>query len=552
MQKVKKSEALIKMNLLSEKNSLVRWFLPFCLVALLSLSASAQEDELLVRRGNCMPDLVASEGAATDCAGSPRRLPAINTHWDPSRIYRQLVILISFSDTDFSMSDPLSAYKRMFNEDGYNQRQGVGCVAEYFRSQSSSMFNLQFDVYGPYQVSSKAQPIENPTANTKNYGKDALREGAQQFLAENPNIDLSPYDWNGDGSLEQVIFIYAGYTGNQSSTKVYGHIWPNTSSFSTITASSGHRISSYSASAELWANNASCGIGTICHEFSHSLGLPDIYPTTNGWTYSVVDEWDLMDGGNFTNYGWCPPNYTALEKYLMGWLSFTELDKPTTVVGLKPLSEGGEAYVVKHTDNEYLLLENRQWTGWDAGIPAKGLVAYHVNYIASSWKANTPNNTANKPNFVLMSNDNYSYEDWTTYLQEQGVTSQNAIYQNPNRMNSWYFSNASFPWAEGDVLSDSLTNLSTPATMMYNNNAEGSKFLSKPITNIKMTAEGLISFDFMGGNTPTAICEVTQSGEGRAAVVYDLNGHRQQAVKGRKGICIVRQSDGTIVKKVLK
>lgn len=546
---MKELEALIKMRLLSVKIGLVRCFLPLCFVALLPLSASAQEDDLLVRRGGCMPEL--AQGAVTGRAAVQRRLPAIKNNWDPDRTYRQLVILLTFSDTDFSMADPLNTYNRIFNEAGYNQRQGAGCVADYFRSQSNGMFNLQFDVFGPYQVSSKSQPYENPTDKTKNLAITSLREATVKFVEENPDLDYTVYDWDGNGQIEQVIIVCAGYTGNQNSTKSYGHIWPNTGSFSTITAPGGIKISNFSSSAELWTNNSLCGIGTVCHEFSHSLGLPDIYPTSNSWTYSVVDEWDLMDGGNFTNYGWCPPNYTALEKFLLGWISYEELTGPTTVTGLKPLSEGGKAYVIKHTDNEYLLLENRQWRGWDAGLPGKGLIVYHVNYIASVWANNRPNDTSNKPNFHLMNNDTFSYEDWTAYLKEHGVTSQTAVYQNPNRMNSQYFMNAHFPYGEGDAKADSLTDHSVPATLMYNDNAQSSKYLSKSITNIKVTDDGLVSFDFMGGGTPTAIRGMARQSGRESAVAYDLNG-RRLSQPSRKGIYILRQSDGTIVKKVFK
>ena len=59
---------------------------------------------------------------------------------------------------------------------------------------------------------------------------------------------------------------------------------------------------------------------------------------------SVVDEWDLMDGGNYTNRGWCPPNYSPLEKMLMGWLTPEELTENTDINGLKPIAEGGKAF----------------------------------------------------------------------------------------------------------------------------------------------------------------------------------------------------------------
>lgn len=519
------------------------------LVSLVSLASWSQD--AWVRRGGCMPDVEAADGTALRVSAQ-HRLPAINTDWDMTKVYRQLVILISYTDTDFSMENPLDTYQRIFNEQGYNQRQGPGCVADYFSSQSGGMLNLQFDVYGPYKVNSLAQPYDNPTENIKNTGTSVLREAAQMFLAEHADMDFSPYDWNGDKKIEQVIYIYAGYTGNQNSTKSFGHIWPNTSSFSTLTTNSGHQISNYSASAELWTNNALCGIGTICHEFSHSLGLPDIYPTGNSsWTYSVVDEWDLMDGGNFTNYGWCPPNYTALERYLMGWLDFEELTQPTTIIDLKPISEGGKAYVVKHTDNEYLLLENRQWIGWDAGLPGKGLVAYHVNYVPSRWKGNTPNNVSNKPNFSLMDPSKMSYENWVEYLTQMGVTTQSAVYQNSTyRLNSKIMSNAAYP-ANGDeqTMIDSLTNTSPVATEMYNQNIEGSLLLSKPITNIRVSDDGLVSFDFMGGSTPTGISQVaTVPGSGET-MVFDLNGRRLCSdVAAQKGIRLVRLADGTVRK----
>lgn len=544
---VRELEALVKMKLLSEKNSLVRRLLPLCFVALMPLSASAQEDELLVRRGGCMPEL--TDGVVTGRAAVQRLLRGINTNWDPNRTYRQLVILLTFSDTEFSMDDPLGTYSRIFNEPGYNQRQGAGCVADYFRSQSHGMFNLQFDVFGPYQVSSKAQPYDNPNENTKNYAANSLREATVKFIDENPNIDYTVYDWDGNGQIEQVIFVCAGYTGNQKSTKSFGHIWPNTGLFNVVTAPDNTEISYYSTSAELWVNEESCGIGTICHEFSHALGLPDIYPTgKSSWTYSVVDEWDLMDGGNFTNYGWCPPNYTALERYLLGWETYEELTEPTTVTDMKPLSEGGKAYVIKHTDNEYLLLENRQWRGWDAGLPGKGLIVYHVNYVANAWYGNTPNNTSNHPNFYLMDNDEFSYEDWTAYLKDHGVTTQSGVYQNPtDRMNSQYFMNAYFPYGEGDVKIDSLTDNSVPFTLMYNTNAQNSNYLSKPITNIKMSEDGLVSFDFMGGSTATAIHDIAVQGKGGAVVTYDLNGRQVSSVT-RRGLYLIRKPNGTIKK----
>ena len=76
--------------------------------------------------------------------------------FNPQKTYRQPVVLVSFSDADFSMANPAVYYNRIFNEEGYNEGVGKGCVADYFREQSGGRCNLQFDIYGPVKVSGKA------------------------------------------------------------------------------------------------------------------------------------------------------------------------------------------------------------------------------------------------------------------------------------------------------------------------------------------------------------------------------------------------------------
>ncbi len=521
----------------------------FLLLLLLPFARASVFAQFEIVRGDCTPDVSGQTAAARGQA--VRRLPAINTNWDENRIYRQLVILMSFSDTEFQMEQPQEAYDAMFNENGYHQRNGAGCVADYFRDQSNGLLNLQFDVFGPFNVGTKAQPYDNPTDNTKNYGKSQMAVATRLMLEQNPDIDYSVYDWNGDRTIEQVIIVYAGLSGNTGSSS-YGHIWPNTSSLdSPITTPDGHKISNYTASGEHWptTSKASCGIGTICHEFSHSLGLPDLYPV-NGWAFSAVDEWDLMDGGNFTNYGFCPPNYSPLEKMLLGWLTPVELTEPATITQMKPVARGGEVYKISHTANEYLLLENRQWEGWDYGLPGRGLVIYHVNYDAGRWRSNTVNNVENKLFYSLVNADNLNYEDWETLLDERG---QSKYAQTPHLHNRC-LSTSSYPWHTDstETVNDQLTDTSTPAARMYNANAQRSYFLSKSVTNIRTTDDGLVSFDFMGGETTgiQGILDLTDPSRPATAATYHLSGRQTQA-RSTGGILLERKPDGT-VRKVIK
>ncbi len=515
---------------------LLWFFFPLCMMA--------QGDEFQIIKGDCLPS-ASAEGVSHRAS---RRLPAYQNDWDPSKTYHQLVILFSFADADFTRDDPKEYYERLFNEPGYNEGHGPGCMSDYFRTQSNGFLNLQCDVYGPYKVPIKACPIENPDEKTRNYGSQAMMEATNRFLEDHPEIDFSPYDWNGDGKIEQVVFVYAGTPGNVRSS--LGHIWPNTSSFSAIMTPDGKKISQYSASAECWGIREDltivyCGIGTICHEYSHCLGLPDIYPVGSpslNFPYASVDEWDLMDGGNFVEWGWCPPSYSPLEKMLLGWQTPIELTEATTIIDLKPVSEGGAAYQIKHTDNEYLLLENRQWTGWDTGIPGKGLVIYHVNYNESAWRNNTVNSFNSEDDFryKLFHADNKSFATWEAEL---GTKSE---YVNLDRMNKVHLSTSSYPYGDNKE----LTNTSTPAALMKTKNPAGENLLSKPITNIQMTNGGLVSFDFMGGTTGIEELKKGRMEERKMeGAWYGLSGQRSVFNSPqKKGVYIFREKDGTTYK----
>ena len=470
----------------------------------------AHGQDLRLVHGDCTPDLTGGDGGTT--RGLPRRLPNTRKDWDATKAYKQMVVLVSFRDVDFQMADARASYDSLFNVSGYNKRNGAGCVADYFREQSGGLFNLEFDIYGPIKLDN---PYDAPTSKTRNYGKDNFRNAVLEMFSQYPDIDWQQYDWDGDGTIEQVIYVYAGLCGNQGEGS-YGYIWPNTGSFSTVTCPSGVKISNFTCSGEMWKGTlGSCGIGTICHEFSHSLGLPDLYPTVSSAGYSVVDEWDLMDGGNFTNYGWCPPDYSPLEKMLFGWLTPVELKEPTSVRDMKTLADGGDVYIIKKTENNYYLLENRQWQGWSLGVPGRGLVIYHVDYLESKWSSNSVNNVKGAYRYELVHADGLDYDAWDNLLEQRDVKTK---YLNKTRMNCLYLSTSPFPWTTDSTatVDKALTDTETP------------------ITNIRMTDDGLVSFDFRGGDQSGITPSVVHSQRS----YYDLMGRRIAGRPG-KGVYIV-------------
>ena len=474
-------------------NRILNWLFAFAVTALFSLNSAAQQR---FQRYNCIvpnEQERAKVPPSPNIAHAPHRLSLFNPDlWTHTQDKHSIVVLVEFSDQAFSMENPRERYDSIFNRPGYNEGRGVGCVADYFREQSGGLCDITFDVYGPVRVSTKAKE-----AGT--YGGSVLRSALQTLVdslkADNPTMGEG-CDWAGNGKAQQVVFVYAGYGGNESAAVCKGCVWPNTSTFSNVTLPSGIKASTYTASAELWSSNRLCGIGTICHEFSHSLGLPDIYPTSNSAEeYSVVDEWDLMDGGNFTNNGWCPCNYTALEKMLLGWQTPVELDSPTTVIDMKAVSEGGETYLVRNTDSEFYLLENRQWSGWDLRLPGHGLVISHVDYDVSVWRGNTVNNNPTHHRYELVHADNMDYNDWDRY-----ISAHPEIYKDGNPYISGHnnhLCNSPYPFtAEDGTVNCELTDESVPAATLFYPNDDGLMLMSKPITDITMTDDGLVSFRF--------------------------------------------------------
>lgn len=424
---------------------------------------------------------------------------------------KAVVILADFYDKRFSTGAvaSLAFYQDMLNKPGFNTDGAIGSVHDYFSDMSRGVFDLQFDVYGPVTVSKSATHYggQSPMFGGFDYAGDFISEAIEKADSIY-DINWTTYDWNDDGEVEQVFVLYSGF--GQATGGPIGTIWPHAWTLDeAYSGGAGGRggiskdgvyINQYACGNELYGNSGSTrmGMGVFCHEFSHCMGLPDMYDTKYGGNYGM-DDWDLLDHGSYNGpneRGECPAAWTSYERNFAGWLDLTVLEPGDVITDMKPLTDPtSKAYIIyndAHPD-EYYLLENRRQESWDKYVPESGLLIIHVDYDPVLWE----NNVVNTEGTFKMS-DGYTANFTNDHPR------MTPIHKLRSLQNETYYD--TYPIVSAKLNIDSLTDSSKPAASLYNANTDGTFLMHKPITHItKDTSTGYISFVFMEGQSPAGL-----------------------------------------------
>jgi M6 family metalloprotease-like protein len=328
---------------------------------------------------------------------------------------------VNFSDKSFVTSSAQSAFTNLLNQSGYSANGATGSARDYFMASSYGKFSPEFDVVGPYTLSKTMQTYGANDAD--GYDVDPARMIVDACkAADNAGVDFSQYDTDKDGLIDNIFVYYAGY--NEAEGAAENTVWPHRWIVYTSEESSsdytydgtvasvtfdGVRLYDYACTSELKGTSGSnmCGVGTFCHEFGHVLGLPDYYHTAEDKT--TLDYWDIMDAGNYLNDGRTPPVYSAYDRFYLGWMTPEEANTPSNLT-LKPIYQGmtqpantnQQSYLLSATAHnlvgnnpspkEFFVLEYRKKTGWDAYLPAEGMLIWHIDYDQTAWDNNEPNN----------------------------------------------------------------------------------------------------------------------------------------------------------------
>ena len=338
-------------------------------------------------------------------------------HMDYSK-FRGLIILINYTDRNFneyvpSNYTPIDFYEAMINShdyQGYTLPYGtkvdaMGSVRDYYYDNSFQQFDPHFDILGPVDV-----PYACTDAHQ--FKCDSIFFAALEAL--DPDVDFSQYDTDEDGTADMVFFMVAGH-GSDVTANNRDYLWPHMKDFTESPVLDGVNFRLYACSTnmtgeenEYYVNyNNVAGIGTICHEFSHCLGLPDFYDTdglgSGGTNSKHPMTWSVMASGFRSNNGRNPAGYGLFERYALGFAQPVLLDSVGTVT-VPALEKSNTGYRLNTAnEGEFFIIENRQRIKWDKNLAGPGMLIWRVDSTnVDVWENNLVNSDPNHMYYELL------------------------------------------------------------------------------------------------------------------------------------------------------
>ena len=302
-----------------------------------------------------------------------------------------IVILAQFADVKFTYTK--EHFVNMLTKKGYSVNGATGCAKDYFDSQFEGRVDFEFTI----------SDIVTLSRNRSYYGKNVQNiEGEDAApaemvveacgLAAASGIYFDQFDDDNDDEVDNIFVFYAG--GDEAegagSDCIWAHAWYVYDGAQINKQIDGKKINRYACSSELSREYISAtkykehmaGIGTFCHEYSHTFGLPDLYDTdysgSGGYSASMWTWTALMDGGNSNNNSNTPPYFNAIDREILG------ITEPVVIANdgiytLPPIYKGRYFKINTDTEGEYFLIEYRDGTGWDTHIRGKGMLVYHID-----------------------------------------------------------------------------------------------------------------------------------------------------------------------------
>ena len=316
---------------------------------------------------------------------------------------RTIVIPVQFRDRKFTVPSPRSAIYNLFNQQYYSENGATGSVLDWFRDNLGTSAGFSFDVCDVVTVPYDAAWYGANADGVTDVNLPQLVVHACE-AADAAGVDFTRYDFDKDGIVDNVFLLFAGH--NEAEGGGDATLWPQSWNIADMGLSlDGMRISNFSLYSEYSGPSGYrfAGIGTICHEYCHFLGLPDLYDVNGdkeGESAGLSGSLSIMDQGNYNNEGRTPPYLTIFERQLLSLVK-TQTLRQEQPLQIGPVQESTVAWLLPTDQNgEDFWLEYRDGSKWDAYIGGAGLVVYHIDKSGSAagsmsarmrWAANAVN-----------------------------------------------------------------------------------------------------------------------------------------------------------------
>ena len=259
-------------------------------------------------------------------------------------------------------------------------------VIKYYQDKKSR------DYYRPYNPSTNPEGYQN--ASQKASREQDLLTYILQQANNDPQLASIDFDSDSDGKIDNAIFMVMGGPDGWSDL-----LWPHRAWFRGNATLFGKKLYDYNLMLVDLMSSASYGLGTLCHEFFHSLGAPDLYHY-NYDNFTPTGAWDIMEVTSN------PPQYMSslLKFQYTNWVTnYLEVSEDGEFK-IKPNgAEDSTLYYIytPNSETDIIVVEFRKRQGrYESSLPGTGLLVYKINY--DYWKLG--NNSGDNEHYIYRPN----------------------------------------------------------------------------------------------------------------------------------------------------
>lgn len=344
------------------------------------------------------------------------------------------VLLVSTAD--YKSIDSAFVF-RMFNEEGFSENGYYGSVRDYFIASSAGLFKPTFDIY-PITLSNNFSSYQSDAsfilpALDLLVERNDFKSRADKYESTIPFMILHPL-FKDDAEKSCDDFFNHAFSLRYSANKIY--------------SKNGYRFNDYAFVAQKAKGKSSSTnskdvdmLGSYVHEFSHVMGLKDLYSADeNGYATVGPLPYDVMSLGCYNGNGNYPPVFSAFERETMGWLKPTEIEDNDGIYELKNIS-GMQVYAVSNPNhpNEFYLIEYRPAVGYDSKIEKSsysgqqgknGVFIWYFDFDETVFASNNPNKDVNHQRAEVRAVLNKSQEYFSnfSFVNKGGVANVDGIF----------------------------------------------------------------------------------------------------------------------------